>query len=329
MTIPSTMRAVTAPTPGGPDALVVGEHPVPQPGPTGLLIEVAACGVNRPDCFQRQGAYPPPPGAPSILGLEVAGKVVARGPEASHYEVGDAVTALVPGGGYAGYVAVDETNALPVPGELTLTEAAALPETFFTVWSNLFDRAALQKGEWLLIHGGSSGIGTTAIQLAKAFGAHVIATAGSEEKCAAIKALGADVAVNYKTDDFVSVVKQTTPEGANVIIDMVGGPYVERNWKAAALEGRIVQIAALEGPSSANFNILMVKRLVHTGSTLRPRSVAFKAAIADALKSHVWPLIAAGTVKPVMDKVFPLQEVKEAHRRMEASTHIGKIMLLP
>ncbi|MEM6762492.1 MAG: NAD(P)H-quinone oxidoreductase [Pseudomonadota bacterium] len=329
MSTPSSMRAVIARSPGGPDVLEVADRPVPTPGNTELLIKVAAAGVNRPDCFQRAGNYPPPPGAPDILGLEVAGTVVAVGDAASRHPIGTAVMALVPGGGYGEYVTVDETNALPIPDGLSMARAAAIPETFFTVWSNLFDRAGFQPGEWLLIHGGSSGIGTTAIQLAKAFGGRVVATAGSDDKCDACLGLGADVAVNYRETDFVAAVKDATPDGAHVIIDMVGGDYTERNWRAAAVEGRVVQLATLKGRSEANFSVLMAKRLVHTGSTLRPRSVAFKAAIADALKAKVWPLLANGTVAPVMDTTFALVDAPEAHQRMEASAHIGKIVLAP
>ncbi len=329
MTLPKTMKAVTATGPGGPDVLTLGDHEAPTPGATDVLIEVAAAGVNRPDCLQRAGGYPPPPGASSVFGLEVSGTVVAIGAEVTRHALGDRVMALVPGGGYAQYCTADETNALPIPKGLSLEEAAGVPETFFTVWSNMFQRARLAAGEWLLIHGGTSGIGTTAIQLAKAFGANVIATAGSAEKCAVCKKLGADVAVNYKEADFVAAVKEATPAGANVIIDMVGGSYVERNWKAAAVEGRIVQIATLEGPSQANFGILMTKRLVHTGATLRPRPVAYKAAIADELMAEVWPLIEAGTVRPVMDRSFPLSEAAAAHRRMESGALIGKIVLVP
>jgi len=327
LTLPETMKAITATGPGGPEVLRLGDHPVPAPRDSEVLIKVAAAGVNRPDCLQRAGGYPPPKGAPSIFGLEVAGEVVAVGAGVTRHKVGDTVMALVQGGGYGEYCAADEANALPVPRGLSLGEAAAVPETFFTVWSNMVDRAGLKAGEWLLIHGGSSGIGTTAIQLAKTFGAHVITTAGSDDKCAVCKDLGADVAINYKTTDFVEAVREATPAGANVILDMVGGAYVERNWRAAAVEARIVQIATLEGPSEANFGILMTKRLVHTGATLRPRSVAYKAAIGEALVKNVWPLIEAGTVRPVMDRSFPLAEAAAAHARMESGSLIGKIVL--
>lgn len=323
------MNAITADAPGGPEVLTLGEHPVPQPGPSEVLIKVAAAGVNRPDCLQRAGGYAPPPGASHIFGLELSGEVVATGADVSHHAVGDKVMALVQGGGYAEYCVADETNTLPIPAGLSMEEAAAVPETFFTVWSNMIDRARLQPGEWLLIHGGTSGIGTTAIQLAKALGANVITTAGSDDKCAVCRKLGADVAINYKTHDFVEEVKAAAPGGANVIIDMVGGSYVERNWRAASVEGRIVQIATLEGPSTANFGMLMLKRLVHTGSTLRPRSVAFKAAIGKALVESVWPLIEKGTVRPVMDETMRLSEAAKAHARMESGTLIGKIVLKP
>ncbi|MEO1102164.1 MAG: NAD(P)H-quinone oxidoreductase [Pseudomonadota bacterium] len=329
MSLPETIDAVIAETSGGPEVLRLIQRPMPVPGPGELLVKVAAAGVNRPDCFQRAGNYPPPPGAGDILGLEIAGEVVAVGDGVLRYSVGDQITALVPGGGYASYCTANETNALPAPSNLSLAEAAAVPETFFTVWSNMFDRAGLRAGEWLLIHGGTSGIGTTAIQLAKAFGANVIATAGSDEKCEACGKLGADVTVNYREADFVSAVKEATPAGANVIIDMVGGDYVERNWRAAATDARIVQIATLGGVSTADFGLLMRKRLVHTGSTLRPRSVAFKAAIADALRQEVWPLIEKGAVRPVMDQSFALGDAAAAHARMEESHHIGKIVLVP
>lgn len=327
MTIPTTMRAVTAPAPGGPDVMEIAEHPVPRTGPGQLLVEVAAAGVNRPDCLQRAGHYPPPPGAGPILGLEVAGTVVHAGPQTSRFGVGDTVCALVIAGGYAQYVAVDEGSALPLPSGLSLEQAAGVPETYFTVWSNVFDRGRLVAGEWFLVHGGTSGIGTTAIQLAKASGANVIATAGSPEKCAAMRELGADVAIDYNAEDFVDACKAAAPDGIHLTLDMVGGDYVERNWAVAAVDGRIVQIATLNGPSEANFGLLMRKRLTHTGSTLRPRATAFKAAVARALEDNVWPLFAARRTTVVMDRTYPLAEVAEAHRRMEGSSHIGKIVL--
>ena len=328
-TIPDMMTAISIVQPGGPDMLVPEERAVPAPGDTSILVAVEAAGVNRPDVLQRMGGYPPPPGAPDIPGLEIAGTVVALGRQASRWSIGDKVTALVPGGGYAQFCAVEETNALPIPAGLSTTEAAALPETFFTVWSTVFDRGGLQPGESFLVHGGTSGIGTTAIQLAKAFGAKVITTAGSEEKCKACLSLGADLAINYQTTDFAKAVKQETDgKGVDVILDMVAGDYVERNWKSAAVEGRIVQLATLNGPSeNLNFGLLMVKRLHHTGATLRPRDTAFKAAIADNLKTKVWPLIESGAIKPIMDSVFPLTEAAKAHARMESSQHIGKIVL--
>jgi NADPH2:quinone reductase len=290
---------------------------------------VRAAGVNRPDIMQRNGQYPPPPGAPDILGLEIAGDIAALGEGARRFKLGDAVTALVPGGGYAEFCKVDETNALPVPAGLSMVEAAAIPETYFTVWPNLFDRGRLAGGETALIHGGTSGIGTVAIQLAKAAGATVIVTAGSERKCAACLKLGADTAINYRTEDFVERVKaRTNGHGADLILDMVGGDYVERNWKAAAVEGRIVQLAVLGGVSErVDFRRLMLKRLTHTGSTLRGRDVAFKAEIARSLEETVWPLIEAGKVRPVIDSTFPLEAAADAHRRMESSEHIGKIVL--
>jgi putative PIG3 family NAD(P)H quinone oxidoreductase len=294
-----------------------------------ILIRVRAAGVNRPDVQQRKGAYPPPSGASDLPGLEVAGEVAALGPGTKRWRVGDLVCALTPGGGYAEYCRVHETNALPIPHGFTFTEAAALPETFFTVWHNVFERGGLKGGETLLVHGGSSGIGTTAIQLAKAFGARVVTTVGSEDKREACLALGADRAVNYRSEDFVAATREATGgEGANVILDMVGGDYVARNYDAAAVEGRIVQISVMGGAQgTADFAKLMVKRLVHTGSTLRPRTVEFKAGVAAALEAQVWPLLAARRVAPVMDMIFPLREAWRAHERMEEGAHIGKIVL--
>jgi NADPH2:quinone reductase len=302
---------------------------VPRPGSGEILIKVAAAGINRPDVVQREGRYPPPPGAPDTLGLEVAGEVVAAGDGAGRFPLGQRVMALVPGGGYADYAVAHETNALPVPDGLPLEEAGAVPETYFTVWSNVFERGGLQAGETFLVHGGTSGIGTTAIQLAKAFGARVIATAGSEAKCQACARLGADVTVNYRTTDFVKAVQEATGgAGANLILDMVGGDYIARNYEAAARDGRIVQIAFLQGSKvEIDFTRLMVKRLTHTGSTLRPRSVAEKAAIARALEARVWPLLADGRCRPVMDSTFRLEDVVGAHRRMDEGGHIGKIVL--
>jgi putative PIG3 family NAD(P)H quinone oxidoreductase len=328
-TPPARMTAIAIRAPGAPEVLAAKERPVPAAGEGEMLVKVEAAGVNRPDVMQRKGLYPPPPGASDIPGLEIAGEVVAVGPGATRFTIGDKVTALVAGGGYAEYCPVHETNALPAPPTLSLIEAAAIPETFFTVWHNVFERGKLKGGETLLVHGGSSGIGTTAIQLAKAFGARVITTAGSVEKCDACRKLGADVAVNYRSEDFVAATKSATGgKGADVILDMVGGDYIARNYEAAGVDGRIVQIA-FQGSSRANVDFLriMLKRLTHTGSTLRARSVADKAAIARAIETNVWPLIAAGKIKPVIYRTFPLHEAGAAHALMETSTHIGKIVL--
>ncbi|WP_018387705.1 NAD(P)H-quinone oxidoreductase [Ancylobacter sp. FA202] len=327
--LPATMTAIGLPTPGGPEALVPEQRPVPAPGAGEILVKVAAAGVNRPDVMQRKGLYPPPPGAPDIPGLEISGEVVALGAGVTRWQLGDKVCALVSGGGYAQYCLADEGSALPVPAGLSMVEAAALPETFFTVWTNVFDLAGLKAGERFLVHGGTSGIGTTAIQLAKAFGATVFTTAGSAEKCEVCRQLGADVAIDYKTEDFVAVLKEKTGgKGVNVILDMVGGSYIARNYEAAAPQARLVQIAFMEGSKvQIDFMRLMLKRLSHMGSTLRSRPKAEKAAIAASLVEKVWPLIAAGTVKPVLDQSFPLEKASEAHARMETSAHIGKIML--
>ncbi|WP_229426745.1 NAD(P)H-quinone oxidoreductase [Microvirga alba] len=323
------MRAVVADGAGGPDVLTIVERPVPQPKPGEILVRVKAAGVNRPDVLQRQGGYPPPPGAPDILGLEIAGEVVAAGPNASRFQPGASVMALVAGGGYAEYAVVHETNALPVPPSLSMEEAGAIPETYFTVWTNVFERGRLLPGETFLVHGGTSGIGTTAIQLAKAFGSTVIATAGNREKCDACAKLGADHAINYRDTDFVAAVKEATGgHGADVILDMVGGDYIPRNYEAAAQDGRIVQIAFLKGSKvELDFRRLMLKRLTHTGSTLRARSVTEKAAIARALEEKVWPLLAQGRCKPVIDSTFALEDVAKAHARMDGGEHIGKIVL--
>jgi NADPH:quinone reductase len=328
--LPSRMTAIAIRAPGGPEVLVPEERTLPVLGPAEVLVKVAAAGVNRPDVMQRMGHYPPPKGASDIPGLEVAGEIVALESDVKRWRVGDRVTALVAGGGYAEYCAIPESNALPIPERLTAVEAAAIPETFFTVWHNVFERGALKPGETLLVHGGSSGIGTTAIQLAKAFGARVITTAGSEEKCEACRKLGADVAVNYRTEDFVTITKEATGgDGAELILDMVGGDYIARNYEAAAVEGRIVQIAFQgSAKTTINFMRLMLKRLTHTGSTLRARSVADKATIARAVEDKVWPLIAAGKVKPVIYKTFSLAEAAAAHALMESSQHIGKIVLI-
>lgn len=327
--IPARMAVIAISEPGGPRALKPEQRDVPRPGEGEILIRVQAAGVNRPDIMQRKGLYPPPPDASDLPGLEVAGEVAAIGAGASRWRGGDQVCALTPGGGYAEYVTVHESNALPVPPGFTYSEAAGLPENYFTVWHNVFQRGALKAGETLLVHGGSSGIGTTAIQLASALGARVITTAGSEEKCAACVRLGAERAVNYRQQDFVAAVKEMTDgKGADVILDMVGGDYVARNYHAAAIEGRIVQIATQDGAmATADFARLMVKRLTHTGSTLRPRSIAFKGEIASALEANVWPLLATRRVAPLLDTIFPLADAWRAHERMEEGDHIGKIVL--
>jgi NADPH2:quinone reductase len=326
--LPTDMTVIGIKAPGGPEMLVPEARPMPVPGDGEILVKVAAAGVNRPDVQQRKGLYPPPPGAPDIPGLEIAGEVAALGGDVKRWALGDRVMALVIGGGYAEYALANVRHTMPVSG-LAMADAGAVPETFFTVWHNVFERGALKSGETLLVHGGSSGIGTTAIQLAKHFGAQVIVTAGSEDKCEACRKLGADVAINYKTEDFVDAVKKATGgKGANVILDMVGGDYIGRNYEAAAVEGRIVQIAFMGGPKSeVNFMRLMMKRLHHTGSTLRARSVADKGAIRDALETNVLPLLAAGKVKPLLYKTFPLKDAAGAHALMESSEHIGKIVL--
>jgi len=332
-TLPATMTAIEIREPGGPEVLVPGTRPLPEPGPGEVLIKVAAAGVNRPDVLQRLGGYPPPPGASDIPGLEIAGHIVALGApgdaEQPAWALGDQVTALVTGGGYAEYCAAPAAQCLALPKGLELAEAAAIPETFFTVWSNVFDRGGLSAGESFLVHGGSSGIGTTAIQLARAMGARVFATAGSAGKCQACETLGAERAINYRDEDFVAVVKDATGgKGLDVILDMVGGDYVQRNIDALAPDGRLVYIAFLGGPKvQVNLLPVMLKRLTITGSTLRARSVAFKAAIAGRLKEKVWPLIEAGQVKPVMAERFALADAAAAHRLMESSSHIGKIVL--
>jgi NADPH2:quinone reductase len=323
------MTAIAIKAPGGPEMLVPEERDVPVPGAGEILVKVAAAGVNRPDVMQRQGLYPPPPGAPDIPGLEIAGEVVALGDGVTRWKIGDRVMALVIGGGYAQYCLAHESHALAIPQGFSMEQAAAIPETLFTVWHNVFERGGLKSGETLLVHGGSSGIGTTAIQLAKAFGARVIVTAGSADKCDACTKLGADVAINYKTEDFVAATKAATGgKGADVILDMVGGDYIERNYEAAAVEGRIVQIAFQGSPKAkVDFRRIMLKRLHHTGSTLRSRSVPDKGAIASAVAEKVGPLMDAGRVKPVMDSSFPLAKAADAHARMESSAHIGKIVL--
>lgn len=327
MNVAAKMKAIAIREPGGPDVLVPVEIDCPLAAEGQLLIKVAAAGVNRPDVLQRQGGYPPPPGAPVTPGLEVAGEVIALGQGTHRFKVGDKVCALVPGGGYAEYCVAAEDNCLPVPKGLSLIEAAGLPETYFTVWTNVFERGALKPGETFLVHGGTSGIGSTAIMLAKAFGATVIATAGSDDKCEACRAFGADHAINYRAHDFVAVMKEQKLS-ANVILDMVGGDYVERNLKVAAMHGRIVQIAFQQGSRiTADFMPIMLKRLTFTGSTLRPRTVAEKAVIARALEEKVWPLLGQGRCKPTIHATFPLAEAAKAHALMESSTHVGKIIL--
>lgn len=327
--IPSSMMAIEIRGHGGPEMLVPGERPVPVPGDGEVLVRIAAAGVNRPDVHQRQGNYPPPPGVTDIPGLEVAGEVAATGPGATIFAIGDKVVALVAGGGYAEYATVHETNALPVPNGLSMIEAAAIPETYFTVWSNVFDRGGLKPGETLLVHGGGSGIGTAAIQLGKAFGATVIVTAANDVKCEACRKLGANLAINHRSEDFVAVVKIFTEgRGADVILDMVGGDYVARNYAAAAEDGRIVQIAFIGGATAnVDFRPIMVKRLTHTGSTLRARPVAFKAKIAEAVQKNVWPLLEAGKARPIIDTTFPLRNAADAHARIESWEHFGKIVL--
>ena len=335
--VPRAMRAVRIREPGGPDVLEPFETQVPEPGPGEILLRIEAAGVNRPDVLQRAGSYPPPPDASPLPGLEAAGAVAALGEGVERWRVGDAVCALLAGGGYAQYATVDARHALPVPEQLSMREAAAVPETALTVWHNVFQRGGLRKGETLLVHGGSSGIGTTAIQLAVARGARVFATAGSARKCAACERLGA-TAINYREADFVEVVKAARDAGgdtgggagggADVILDMVGGDYVARNIVAARPDGRIVQIAFLQGSKvEANLAPLMLKRLTLTGSTLRARDADFKAALTAEVERHVWPLVASGAYRPVMDEAFPLAEAARAHARMEAGDHVGKIVL--
>lgn len=329
MALPQKMRAVEIANPGGPEVLTPVERPLPQPKPNEVLIQVAAAGVNRPDVLQRMGSYAPPPDASDLPGLEVAGEVVACGAAVTMWKPGDKVCALVHGGGYAEYCVTPEVQALPVPKGLSLAEAASLPETFFTVWSNVFDRGALKAGETLLVHGGSSGIGVTAIQMAAAMGNRVFATAGSDEKCAACVRLGAERAINYRTQDFAAEIKAATGgRGVDVILDMVGGDYVPKELKCLADEGRLVFIAFLRGPKTElDINELMRRRLTLTGSTLRPRPVEFKGAIAQNLRAKIWPLIEAGRIKPVLFRKFPLAAAREAHQLMESSQHIGKIVL--
>lgn len=320
-----TMRVVEISRPGGPEVLTATTRPRPEAQAGEVVIRVAWAGANRPDALQRSGAYDPPPGASDLPGLEASGEVVATG-EGSGWSVGDRVCALLPGGGYAEYAKAPGAHCLPVPEGMSLREAACLPETFFTVWSNVFGRGGLRAGERFLVHGGSSGIGTVAIQLARHFGARVFATAGSEAKCRACTDLGAERAIDYKTEDFVQILRDEG--GADVILDMVGGAYISRNVRALADDGRLVMIAFLGGTEARlTFSEVMARRLTLTGSTLRPQSVRAKAAIAEALRAEVWPLLAAGKVRPVMDRAFPLADAREAHARMEASEHIGKMVL--
>lgn len=321
------MKAIAIRKPGGPEELVGTDIATPTPQHNQILIKVVAAGVNRPDILQRQGGYPPPKGAPETPGLEVAGAVVALGQSCTRYKIGDHVCALIPGGGYAEYAVAAEDNTLPIPGGMTLIEAAGLPETFFTVWTNVFQRGKLQSGETFLVHGGTSGIGSTAIMLAKNFGAKIIATAGSDEKCASCLKLGADVAINYRNQDFVGVMQQQNLQ-ANLVLDMVGGDYVARNFKVLAMEGRLVQIA-FQQASKIDIDLLpiMLKRLTLTGSTLRPRTVEQKAEIARELEAKVWPLLSQGKCRPIIHATFPLSDAAKAHVMMESSVHTGKIIL--
>ncbi len=329
MTIPETMRAIEISKPGGPEVLVPVHRAVPVPGLGQILIRLEAAGVNRPDALQRAGNYAPPPGASDLPGLEGAGTVAAIGPGVTRWKVGDAVTALLPGGGYAEFCVTDQDHALSIPVGMGMVQAAALCETYFTVWTNVFMRGGLSGGESFLVHGGTSGIGTTAIQLAKAFGARVFTTAGSDEKCQVCRDLGAELAVNYREADYVKAVQDATEgRGVDLILDMVGGEYIPRNINALALEGRLVMIAFLAGPKSdLNFTQVMMKRLTVTGSTLRPQSDLAKARIAEDLRRKVWPLLDAGSVAPVMDSTFALKDAAAAHRRLEEAGHVGKIVL--
>jgi putative PIG3 family NAD(P)H quinone oxidoreductase len=326
-TLPEQMKVIEITEPGGPEALSPGNRPVPQPKAGEVLIKVTAAGVNGPDMVQRKGLYPPPQGASDLLGLEVAGTVVAVGGDVQDWSVGDEVCALTNGGGYAEYCPVLAPHCLPIPEGLTLNEAAGIPETFFTVWSNIFMGAGLKEGETILVHGGAGGIGSTAIMLAKAFGATVYATDSPAERCEACKQFGADRAIDYRTEDFVEVVRSDV-KGAHVILDIIGGDYIARNIKASAPDGRIVQLAFNKGSKiEINLMPIMLKRLMYTGSTLRSRPDAFKTEIARQLKEKVWPKIAAGQVKPSVYKIFPLDQAQAAHRLMESATHVGKIIL--
>lgn len=324
-----TMQAIDIQRPGGPEVLVPASHPIPRPAIGEVLVKVGAAGINRPDVLQRRGLYPPPSGASAIPGLEIAGEVVELGAGAGRFQVGDRVCALVPGGGYAEYCVVHESNALPTPLGLSLVEAAAVPETFFTVWTNLFQRAKLKAGETVLIHGGASGIGTTATMLSKAFGATVAVTVGSEEKGQVCLSLGASLAINYHTQDFVEEVKKFTHgKGVDVVVDIIAGDYVARNYQAAAMNGRIVQIGVQNGPArELNLMTMLSKRLTHTGSTLRSRSVAEKAQIARELEQQVWPLLEEGKIRPTIFRTFRLEHAADGHALMESGIHVGKIVL--
>lgn len=330
MSLPSQMTCIAIKAPGGPEMLQLETRPLPSPRAHEILVKVMAAGVNRPDVSQRLGRYPPPPGASDLPGLEVAGEVFALGEGVTRFQLGEKVCALANGGGYAEFCAVHETHALPAPQGFSMIEAGAIPETFFTVWVNAFMTGRLSAGETALVHGGSSGIGTTAIMLAKAFGANIIVTAGAEDKLEACVKLGADLAINYRTQDFVEEVKRfTNGRGVDLILDMIGGPYVQRNLECAAMDGRIVQIAFQQGYKIENFDMrpISAKRIVYTGSTLRPRTIEQKGAIAEDLFKRVWPLFAQGKCRPVIDSTFPLHDVAKAHSRMEESHHIGKIVL--
>jgi NADPH2:quinone reductase len=329
MAVPLEMTVVEIAAPGGPEQLKLAQRPVPHPTEGEVLVRVVAAGVNRPDVMQRQGRYPPPPWASDLPGMEIAGEIAALGPKVSGLAVGDAVTALLPGGGYAAYAIAAAPLCLPIPKGSSMVEAAAIPETFFTVWTNLFDRGRLKAGETVLIHGGTSGIGTTAIQLASAWGARVFATAGSDDKARACERLGAARGINYRTEDFVEVMRaETAGKGVDVTLDMVAGSYVARNLDIAALEGRVVVISLLGGSrAEVNMGLILTKRLTLTGSTLRTRTVAQKAEVADAVRKNIWPLLETGRVRPVIHATFPLAEASEAHRLMETSNHIGKIVL--
>jgi NADPH2:quinone reductase len=328
MSLPTSQTSIEITEPGAPEVLQAAARTVPQPAEKEVLIQVAAAGINRPDVFQRMGFYPPPPGVTDIPGLEVSGTVLAIGTEVTSWSVGDQVCALLAGGGYAEYAVAEESLCLPVPEGFSLTDAAALPETCFTVWHNLFERAQLKAGEWLLVHGGSSGIGTTAIQMASALGVNVIATAGNDAKCAVCEELGAVKAINYNQQDFVAACKELTGAGVNVVLDMVGGDYVQQNFAACAPRARIVNIAFLRGSKvEVDLLPLMLKQLVLTGSTLRAQPLDDKARIAAGVKKQVWPLITQGKFKPIIDSRFPLAEASQGHALMETNQHIGKILL--